>query len=222
MGAGFSRPETHPFGQAASDSYKTTNTQQPYALGMTKPVKPIPNGASVVIPRLVCRDPAAELEFCRQVFQAKVHVTRPGADGTIAHAMITIGPAMVMIESEWPGIVNNRAPKADGSSPVVLFVYVEDADSTVERALAAGATLLMPLADQFWGDRTAWIMDPSGHVWTVATRIEETTEEQRQARLAALQAGRERPNRSRTAAARQVDSLGCSQEPTARGTVCTR
>jgi PhnB protein len=69
---------------------------------------------------------------------------------------------------------------------VVLYVYVEDVDATVERAVAAGARILMPVTDQFWGDRTAWIVDPAGHVWTIATRIEETTEEERQQRLARL------------------------------------
>jgi PhnB protein len=67
---------------------------------------------------------------------------------------------------------------------VVLYVYVEDVDETVERAVASGARILMPATNQFWGDRTAWIIDPSGHVWTVATRIEETTEGERKERLA--------------------------------------
>jgi len=89
---------------------------------------------------------------------------------------------MIMIESEWPTITNG-APRPDGSSPVVLYVYVEDVDQAVERAVAVGAKVLIPIADQFWGDRTAWVMDPSGHVWTIATRIEETTEHERQARL---------------------------------------
>jgi PhnB protein len=102
--------------------------------------------------------------------------------------LITIGPAMIMIESEWPAMTM-RAPHLDGSSPVAIFVYIEDVDRAVERAVALGAKILMPLEDQFWGDRTAWIMDPSGHVWTIATRIEETTEEQRQERLARLFAG---------------------------------
>lgn len=149
--------------------------------------KGLPEGASVVIPRLVCRDPAVEIEFCTTVLGAEERVRRPGADGRIAHALITIGPAMVMIESEWPGITS-RAPQPDGSSPVVLYVYVEDVDDTVERAVAAGATVLMPPSDQFWGDRTAWILDPSAHVWTLAARIEETTEEERQARLTRLHA----------------------------------
>lgn len=152
---------------------------------MAEQVRGIPAGASVVIPRLFCRDPAAQIEFCKTVFGAVEGVRRPGADGKVAHAMITIGPAMVMIESEWPQLAN-RAPSTDGSSPVVLYVYVEDVDATVERAVAAGARILMPVTDQFWGDRTAWIVDPAGHVWTIATRIEETTEEERQQRLARL------------------------------------
>lgn len=152
---------------------------------MTEHSKGIPEGASVVIPRLFCRDPAALLEFCVTVLGATERVRRPDADGKVAHALITIGPAMVMIESEWPGI-SSRAPSTDGSSPVVLYVYVENVDEVVSRALIAGARILQPLTDQFWGDRTAWIADPSGHVWTFATRIEETTEEERQARAARL------------------------------------
>ena len=88
---------------------------------------------------------------------------------------------MVMIESEWPEVAN-RAPRPDGSSPVVLYVYVENVDATMDRAIAGGAKMLAPLTNQVLGDRTAWFMDPSGHVWTIATRIEESTEQQRQDR----------------------------------------
>ena len=91
---------------------------------------------------------------------------------------MTIGPQMIMIEAEWPTLPS-RAPTPDGSSPVVIFVYVENVDKTVEQAIEHGARVLVPLQNQFWGDRTAWIMDPAGHVWTVATRIEETTAEER-------------------------------------------
>ena len=90
-----------------------------------------------------------------------------------------------MIEAEWPE-APSRAPQLDGSSPVVMYVYVDDVDGAITTALAAGARLLIPLKDQFWGDRTAWIMDPSGHVWTVASRIEETTEEQRKSRWSTI------------------------------------
>jgi PhnB protein len=149
-------------------------------------VKPIPDGASVVTPRLVCREPVKMIEFCKTTFGAIELGRRPGQDGKVAHALITIGTSMVMIESEWPAI-KNRAPLPDGSSPVILYVYVEDVDAAVERAVAEGATILMPAQNQFWGDRTAWIMDPNGHVWTIATRVEEPTEEERQERLARMQ-----------------------------------
>ena len=152
------------------------------------PVKPIPDNSSVVMPRLFCRDPAAEIDFCKHTFGAVELNRRPGPGGGVAHALLTIGPAMVMIESEWPQLPS-RAPQPDGSSPVVIFVYVEDVDQAVARATSVGAKVLMPLTNQFWGDRTAWIMDPQGHVWTVASRIEETTEEQRQQRLAGTYAG---------------------------------
>lgn len=148
-------------------------------------VNPIPEGASIVIPRLVCRDPLAMIEFCKSIFNAVEQVRRPGPDGAVAHALIMIGSAMLMIESEWP-VMTNKAPQPDGSSPVILFVYVENVDQAVEKAVAAGARILMPLQNQFWGDRTAWIMDPSGHVWTIATRIEETSEEERQERLKSI------------------------------------
>jgi len=148
--------------------------------------KPVPDGASVIIPRLICRDPVAEIEFCVHAFGAVEQVRRPGADGRVAHALIKIGPAMLMIESEWPEILA-RAPQPDGSSPVVLYVYLPDVDNAVDRAVAGGAKILQPLTNQFWGDRTAWLMDPAGHVWTVASRIEETTEAQRQERLARAQ-----------------------------------
>ena len=117
---------------------------------MSGPHKGVPAGASAVIPRLFCRNPAAEVEFCVATFQADERVRRPGPDGTLAHALITIGPAMVMIEGEWPE-APNRAPSQDGSTPVALYVYVENVDETLERALSHGARLLMPAANQRWG-----------------------------------------------------------------------
>lgn len=152
---------------------------------MTGQVKGIPEGAPAVIPRLFCSDPTAQIEFCKVAFGAVEGVRRPGADGKVAHALVAIGRAMVMIEGEWSGVAN-RPPLPDGSSPVVLYLYVENVDEVVDRATTAGAKVLMPPKDQFWGDRTAWVMDPSGHVWTVATRIEETTVEERKERLARI------------------------------------
>jgi PhnB protein len=152
---------------------------------MTSEAKGIIEGASAVIPRLFCRDVESEIDFCAKTFGAVERLSRPGPGGKAAHAMMTFGPAMLMIESEWPGLTS-RAPQPDGSSPVVIYIYVEDVDKTVERAVAGGAKVLKPVENQFWGDRIAWVMDPAGHVWTVATRIEETTEEERKGRWSAI------------------------------------
>jgi PhnB protein len=138
----------------------------------------LPANTSIIIPRLVCRDPPSEIDFCVRAFEAVELNRRPGPDGSVAHALLKIGPEMIMIEAEWPTLPS-RAPAADGTSPVVIFVYVPDVDKTVELATGAGAKVLVPLQNQFWGDRIAWLMDPSGHVWTVATRIEETAAQER-------------------------------------------
>ena len=148
-------------------------------------VKPIPDGVPVVMPMLVCGDVSAELDFCKATFGAMELVTRPGPDGTVAHAALTIGGAMIMIEGEWPTLTS-RAPQPDGSSPVVIYVYVEDVDAVIERAVAAGAKVLLPVKNQFWGDRTGRIIDPAGHVWTVSTRIEETSSAQRDERWSSI------------------------------------
>ena len=157
----------------------------------------IPDNSSVVIPRLYCSDAAAEIDFCKNTFTAVELGRRHGPDGTLAHALMTIGPAMVMIEAAGPGLAS-RAPKPDGSSPVVIYVYVEDVDKAVDRAVAGGATVLFPVSNQFWGDRIAWVMDPSGHVWTVATRIEETTEEERRDRWSAVLAASARATKPKS------------------------
>lgn len=148
-------------------------------------VTAVPEGVPAVMPMLVCRDPAAEIDFCKATFGAQELNRRPGPDGSVAHALLAISGAMVMIEAEWPTLAS-RAPRPDGSSPVVVYVYVPDVDAAVERAMAAGATVLLPVQDQFWGDRTGRIMDPAGHVWTVSTRVEETSAEERTRRWSGI------------------------------------
>jgi len=130
---------------------------------------------------LVCRDVSAEIDFCKTTFNALEEVRRPGPDGKAAHAALTINGAMIIIEGEWPTL-SSRSPQADGSSPVIIYVYVEDVDSVIEKAVAAGAKILLPAKDQFWGDRTGRIMDPEGHVWRISSRIEETTSSGREKR----------------------------------------
>ena len=142
----------------------------------------IPETLPRVIPRLFCRDPENEISFCRDVFDATVQNRREDLTGKLVHALVGIGPALVMIESEWEQ-VSNRAPALNGSTPVVLYVYVEDVDATAAKAMARGAHTLSPAEDQPWGDRTAWLMDAQGHVWTVASRVEEMSEEERRRRI---------------------------------------
>src|SRR5258708_30885428 len=98
-------------------------------------VKGIPEGASVVIPRLFCRDVAAEIDFCKNTFGAAERGRRPGPDGNVAHSLMRIEPAMIMMEAELPGLAS-RAPKPGRSSPRVIYLYVEDADKTAERSVA--------------------------------------------------------------------------------------
>ena len=151
-------------------------------------MKPIPDNSSVVIPVLVCRDVAAAIEFCKTAFGAVELGRRPGADGAVVHALLAISGAMVIIETEWPTLAS-RAPQPDASSPVVIFVYVEDVDKVVERAVAAGAKVVLPVKNQFWGDRTGRIMDLSGHVWTISTRVEETSSAEREERWSSIAEG---------------------------------
>lgn len=148
-------------------------------------VKGIPQGVSVVMPMLVCRNASVAIDFCKSTFGAVELVRRPGPDGSVAHAALTIGGAMIMIEAEWPTLAS-RAPPPDGSSPVVIYVYVEDVDQVMERAVAAGARILLPVKNQFWGDRTGRIIDPSGHVWTISSRVEETSSAERQERWSSI------------------------------------
>ena len=145
---------------------------------MANKIKGIPDNSSRIIPRLVCKDAAAEIDFCSATFDAVELNRRMGPNSITAHALLTIGNEMIMIECEWPSLPS-RAPKPDGSSPVVIFLYVEDVDRTLERTIANGGTVIVQPQNQFWGDRIAWIMDPAGHVWTIATRIEETTAKER-------------------------------------------
>jgi len=126
----------------------------------------------LIIPMLVCRDAAAEIDFCRRAFGAVEVSRRAASDGSVVHATLTIGTAMVMVHGEAPHLAS-LPPLPDGSSPVVIYLYLADVDAAIERAKNAGARLLLPAANQSWGDRVGRIVDPAGHVWNVTTRLHE-------------------------------------------------
>jgi PhnB protein len=153
----------------------------------------IPENSSPIIPRLFCKDPDAAVEFYVMALGAIDLGRRAGPNGRTAHALLTLSGGMLMVDAEWSG-VPTRAPDLDGSSPVVVFAYVEDVDAVVTRATTHGARVLVEAANQFWGDRTAWVMDPAGHVWTLASRVEDTTENQREERWSELASQRPSSN----------------------------
>lgn len=124
----------------------------------------------MLVPMLVCRDPAAEIEFCKQALSAVELSRRTGRDGTLVHATLMIHQSLFMVHDVSPHLAS-QAPALDGSSPVVTYLYGDEVDAVMDRAVAAGARVLLPPADQFWGDRVGRIMDPAGHVWNIASRI---------------------------------------------------
>jgi PhnB protein len=148
---------------------------------------PIPDTYRRVTPCLVVRDAAKALEFYAEVFGAAERMRFPGPEGTVAHAEIQIGDSVVIVEDEDPRL-GTTAPTAGGlpGTPVFQFIYVEDVDAVVARAVELGATMKRAPQDQFYGDRDGFIIDPFGHGWTVATHVEDVGPQELGQRLAAL------------------------------------
>lgn len=136
-------------------------------------VKPIPDGYEMITPYLSVNDGQAAIEFYKKAFGATEVMRMPGPGGKgIGHAdLLLFGRMHLMLADEYPDM-GNVSPRTLGGSPVLLHVYVEDVDATVDRAVAAGAKLVRPVADQFYGDRSGGIEDPFGHQWYFATQKE--------------------------------------------------
>jgi PhnB protein len=124
----------------------------------------------MAIPMLTCGDAVAEIEFCKSAFGAVELSRRALPDGSVVHATLRIGTAMVMVHGVTPQLAS-RAPQPDGSSPVVIYLYLDGVDAAIGRAIAAGARVELPVADQTWGARVGRIVDPQGHVWNVASPL---------------------------------------------------
>ncbi len=148
-------------------------------------VKPIPEGYHSVTPYLIVKGAAAAIEFYEKAFGAAEIMRLPGPDGKLGHAEIQIGDSRIMLADEHPEM-SAHAPQSPGSSGVGLCLYVENVDDVVARAVDAGATIQRPLKDQFYGDRSATLEDPFGHVWTVATHVEDITPDEIQRRMEAM------------------------------------
>ncbi|MBM4026014.1 MAG: VOC family protein [Planctomycetes bacterium] len=148
----------------------------------TSHVKPIPEGYRTITPVLTVRDAAQVIEFYKEAFGAEERYRMMTPDGKwVAHAELKIGDSIFMLSDEMPGM-ESSSPASLGGTSVWFFVYVEDVDAAFERAVAAGATVKMPVQDMFWGDRTGEVADPAGHRWTLATHIEDLSPEETAAR----------------------------------------
>lgn len=141
------------------------------------PVKPVPDGYHTVTPYLVIKGAAAALEFYKKAFGAEELLRMPAPDGTIAHAEIKIGDSPIMMGEEQPGM-GFIAAKPGTPSSLGLMLYVTNVDDMWKRAIAAGGRELRPLKNQFYGDRSGTFADPFGHVWTIATHMEDVTPEE--------------------------------------------
>lgn len=134
------------------------------------PNVPLPEGMRHLSPHLVCAGAADAIDFYKQAFGAIELVRLPGPDGKLMHGSISINGSSVMLVDE------NRdygmlSPKALGGTPVTIHLIVDDADAFSARAVDAGATVVMPLANMFWGDRYGVVEDPFGHRWSIATPL---------------------------------------------------
>jgi PhnB protein len=152
---------------------------------MMSRVKRIPDGYHAVTPFLVVSDAARAMEFYKVAFGAKERMRMAGPGGKIVHAEMTIGDAVIMVADEFPEW-GNLSPESLNGSPVRMALYVEDVDDVASRAVAAGAKVLIPVADQFYGDRSGRLADPFGHLWIVATHIEDVSPGEMQKRMDAL------------------------------------
>ena len=144
---------------------------------MTAKVKPIPEGMHTLTPHLVCAGAAQAIDFYTRAFGATELMRMPGPDGRLMHASLKVGDSTLMLFDEMPEW-GALGPKALKGSPVTIHMMVPDVDAAFARAVAAGATVKMPVADMFWGDRYGKLADPFGHEWAIATRILDLTPEQ--------------------------------------------
>jgi PhnB protein len=139
--------------------------------------KPIPEGYHSVTPYLAVDDAAQAIEYYKKAFGAKERMRMHAPDGKIGHAELEIGDALVMLSDPFPH-ASTRPPKELGGTSASVFMYVEDVDDVVKQAVNEGATLTMEVADQFWGDRFGTVTDPFGHVWSIATHVEDVPPEE--------------------------------------------
>ena len=151
-------------------------------------VKPIPDGYDQAVPYLACRDAAKALDFYAKAFGATETMRMAAPDGKIGHAEIKIGHALIMLSDEYPEM-KVESPQTIGGTAVGIHIYVPDVDALTQRAVAAGAIVERPLANQFYGDRSVTLKDPFGHRWFFATHVEDVAPDELKRRAEAAMNG---------------------------------
>ena len=145
----------------------------------------IPDGYNTVTPYLVINGAAQAIEYYKKIFGATVVVRMDAPGGRVAHAELKIGDSIIMLADENPQMAmpGHGSATAIGGSPVSLYVYLPNVDDVVAKAAAAGAKILKPVQDQFYGDRSGFLQDPFGHFWGIATHVEEVSPEEMKERM---------------------------------------
>lgn len=151
-------------------------------------VSAIPEGYHSVTAYLTCDDCVVALDFYKAAFSATETLRLDAPDGKIAHAEFVVGNSPVMLADEIPE-AGNQSPKTLGGAAVSLMIYCDDCDALFAQAVAAGATAVRPVEDQFYGDRAGTVKDPFGHVWTIATHIEDVSNDEVKQRMQAMFGG---------------------------------
>jgi PhnB protein len=152
---------------------------------MSSKVKPIPDGYQALTPYLIVNGAASAIAFYQRVFGAIELFRLADPSGKVGHAELLIGESRIMLADEFPEM-GARGPQSFGGSPVRLLLYVDDVDAVASQAIAAGAKLVRPIEDQFYGDRAGGLEDPFGHHWHLATHIEDVSAEEMKRRAEAL------------------------------------
>ena len=147
----------------------------------------IPKDYNSVTPYLVIKGAAQAIEYYKKVFGAAEHVRMNGPDGKVGHAELKIGNSFIMLADENPAMgPGHNSAATIGASPVSLYVYLPDVDHVIQRATAEGAKILKPVQTQFYGDRNGFIQDPFGHLWGIATHVEDVSPKEMEERMRKL------------------------------------
>ena len=150
---------------------------------MATKVKPIPDGYHTATPYLILKDAAQAIDFYKRAFGAVELMRFPAPGGKVGHAEVKIGDSHIMLADEFPDM-GHKSPQSLGGTPVSIMLYVNDADACAAQAVSAGAKLTKPVQDQFYGDRSGTVEDPFGHVWHIATHMEDVPPDEMKRRVA--------------------------------------